>query len=329
MPDCNVLITSAGRRVSLVRLFQMALDKLQLNGLVYAVDLQVHAPALQVADKSKTMPQVTDASYIDQLFEFCKENQIKLVVPTIDKELSILSKARDQFESRGIQLLVCSNEVNQVFFDKRSAQRFFEKNKIPTPQLFSIDEAKQLPATQFPLLLKPNQGSSSIGVTRVNNQEELLFFLDYLVDPIIQEFVEGDEFTIDVLIDLNGDVRCAVPRLRVETRAGEVSKAMTVHDSEIIDWAYHISSELKGALGSITIQCMKQKNGKLKFIEVNPRFGGGFPLSAEAGADFPRWILQMILGAELDENLQNKWQDGCVMLRYDEGLFTSRQDIKF
>ena len=328
MTDCNVLITSAGRRVSLVRMFQRALEELHVNGLVYAVDLQDHAPALQVADRCQTMPRVTDVSYIDQLLEFCIENQIKLVVPTIDTELLILSKVRSQFLSHGIQLLTCSNKINRTFFDKRSAQRFFENNKIPTPRLFSPDEARQFRAIQYPLLLKPNQGSCSIGVTKVNNKKELLFFLDYLEDPIIQEFIEGNEYTIDVLIDLNGGVQCVVPRLRVETRAGEVSKAITVDNSEIIDWVYKISSSLKGALGCINIQCIQQKNGNLKFIEINPRFGGGFPLSAEAGADFPRFILQMILGIDVEEDLQNTWRDGYMMLRYDEGLFTTRQDVK-
>lgn len=328
MTDCNVLITSAGRRVSLVRMFQRALGKLHLNGLVYAVDLQNHAPALQVADRSQTMPRVTDASYIDQLLAFCIEKQIKLVVPTIDTELLVLSKARSQFLSHGIQLLTCSNKINRTFFDKRSTQRFFENNKIPTPRLFSPDEAIQLQAIQYPLLLKPNQGSCSIGVTKVNNKKELLFYLDYLEDPIIQEFIEGNEYTIDVLIDFNGDVRCAVPRLRVETRAGEVSKAITINNSDIIDWVYKISKALKGALGCINIQCIQQNNGNPKFIEINPRFGGGFPLSAEAGADFPRFIIQMILGIDVNEDLQNTWRDGCVMLRYDEGLFTTRQEVK-
>ena len=327
MNNCNVLITSAGRRVSLVRLFQKALIKLDLNGIVFAVDLQDHAPALLAADKFQTVPKVSDLQYIKKLLEICLENKIKLVIPTIDTELIILSKQRKRFLSHGIQILTCSNNVNKLFFDKRSTQLFFSKNKIPTPHLYTLEEAKQLDLAHFPLLLKPNNGSCSIGVTKVHSQKELLFFLDYLKDPIVQEFIEGDEYTIDVLIDFNGAIKCIVPRLRLEIRAGEVSKSITVRDLKIIDWTYKICSSIEGALGCITIQCIKQKNGEIKFIEINPRFGGGFPLTAEAGADFPSWIIQMLLEIDIDEDFQNVWHDEYVMLRYDEALFANKEDF--
>ncbi len=327
MTNCNVLITSAGRRVSLVRLFKQALNDLGVDGLVCAVDLQAHAPALQVADRFKTIVRVTDADYISQLLEVCISNNIRLVVPTIDTELDILSKSADLFNDRGIKILVCESVINQIFRDKRNSQSFFESNDIPTPHLYSTEEAMSLSLNEYPLLLKPAYGSCSIGVTKVNNQKELSFFLEYLDDAIVQEFVEGDEYTVDVLIDFNGKARCAVPRLRLETRAGEVSKAITINDKTIIDWSYKVVSALKGAVGCITIQCIKSQNGDLKFIEVNPRFGGGFPLSATAGAHFPRWILQMTLGMNIEDDLQGLWKENCVMLRYDEGLFTTTDKV--
>jgi carbamoyl-phosphate synthase large subunit len=328
MRDCNVLITSAGRRVSLVRLFQSALENLNINGIVYAVDMNSHAPALQVADKFFTLPSVNDASYIDQLLLACAEHKIRLVIPTIDTELNVLSLSKDRFESNGVKLMLCSNEVNQIFLDKNLTQIFFEKNEIPAPKLYDIEQAKSLNHYKYPLIIKPSKGNASIGVTKIHNCNELLFFLDYLESPIIQEFIEGNEYTIDVLVGLNGEIKCAVPRLRIEIRAGEVSKAITVNDSEIIGWAYKIAGSLKGMLGCITIQCIQMSSGEFRFIEVNPRFGGGFPLSAEAGADFPRWMLQMILGINQDDNMQKSWKDGIVMLRYDQGIFTNRNEVK-
>jgi len=325
---CNVLITSAGRRVSLVRLFQKAIQELQLDGLVYAVDLQANAPALHVADGWKTVPRVTEKKYLDRLLMFCKKYQISLVVPTIDTELHILASARDKFAAEGVLLLVCSNNVNQIAFDKRSTQRFFEDNKFSMPKLFSADEALELSSNLYPLLLKPARGSCSVGVTKVNNHKELSFFLDYLDDPIIQEFVSGDEFTFDVLIGLDGSVLSVVPRLRIETRAGEVSKSVTVKDSRMIDSVWQVADTLQGAVGCVTIQAFRLADGDLRFIEINPRFGGGFPLSAEAGADFPRWILQMVMGISVDQSLQNSWQDGRVMLRYDDAIIVDQIQLE-
>ena len=324
----NILITSAGRRVSLVRLFQQAIKDLKINGLVYAVDMQAHAPALQVADKFKIIKKVNDPHYIKQLLDICIKNDINLIIPTIDTELYILSQNVSYFEDKGIKLLVCNETINQICEDKRNTQKFFNKNNIPTPAFYTLNEAKNLNTDKFPIILKPAQGNSSIGVTLVNNLKELIFFYEYIDDAIIQDYIEGNEFTIDVLIDFNSKVRCAVPRLRIETRAGEVSKAVTVNDPVIIDWSYKIAKALKDVVGCITIQCIKNNNGELKFIEINPRFGGGFPLSDRAGASFPRWILQMLLNIELETNLQNQWKSGQTMLRYDEGLFTTRDKVK-
>lgn len=327
MTSCNILITSAGRRVSLVELFQKAIIQLDIKGKVFAVDLQEHAPALQVADESQVVMRVIDEGYIDQLLEICKINDINLIVPTIDTELNILSAASDLFSQHNIKVLVCSNDTNHIFMDKRRSQHFFENNNIPTPRLYSNEESIGLTDDKYPLLLKPANGSCSIGVTKVYNKKELMFFLEYLNDPIVQEFIQGDEYTIDVLVDFYGRVQCAVPRLRIETRAGEVSKAITVNDKEIIDWSYKVAGLMDGAMGCITLQCFKQKKGELKFIEINPRFGGGFPLTAAAGANYPLWILQMLSGQSIQTDMQAQWQDNFSMLRFDQGLFAKASSV--
>jgi len=317
----NILITSVGRRVSLVQLFQRALKKLGINGLVHAVDLKNDAPGFQVADKYQTVVKINDESYIEKLLEYCLTNGIKLVVPTIDMELIILSDAKPLFESNGIKLLVCSSQINKIFGSKKSTEIHFKNHGIPTPNSIDKNMVEALSNNLFPLILKPNNGSSSNGVTIVKNLNELNFFTQYLDDPIIQEYIVGEEYSIDVLFDFDGKIKCAVPRLRIETRAGEVSKSITVNDKIIIDWCYKIASTIEGAVGCVTIQCIKEKNGNINFIEINPRFGGGFPLSAESGADYTYWILQMIIEKDCPINFQNCWQDRCLMLRYDQGLF--------
>jgi carbamoyl-phosphate synthase large subunit len=161
----------------------------------------------------------------------------------------------------------------------------------------------------------------------VYNKKELIFFLEYLDDPIVQEFIQGDEYTIDVLVDFLGKVQCAVPRLRIETRAGEVSKAITINDKDIIDWSYRVTELMSGVIGCVTLQCFKQKNGELKFIEINPRFGGGFPLTAAAGANYPLWILQMLGDQPVQGDMQAQWQDNFAMLRFDQGLFVKAASV--
>lgn len=327
MTDFNILICSAGRRVSLVKLFSKALKDLKLNGLVYAVDIDIAAPALYVADKFKIVSKVNDPGYINQLLQICIENEISLVIPTIDTELKLLSKNASLFMKNGIQLLVSNVNVNNISGNKINTYDFFKKNHIPTPALHNIEEAKKILDSGKKLFIKPSNGSSSEHTYLVQNRDELDFFYNYSDDMIIQDFIEGEEYTIDVLVDFDGKARCAVPRLRIETRAGEVSKAITVRDPEIINWAYKIAHALSGSLGCLTIQCIKESANSIKFIEINPRFGGGFPLSSKAGADFPRWILQFILKINLEGSLDLIWTEGLSMLRYDDEIFVTKDQL--
>lgn len=327
MKDINILITSSGRRVSLLRSFKDALTSLNLGGSVFSADLKVDAPTSQVSDKHWIVPHVTDKQYISVIQDLCVKNNISLVVPTIDTELHILSAHKASFNNIGVTVLVCSNDVNEISFDKYHTQDFFQYNDIPCPAMYSLNDAKKFRQDQFPLLLKPAKGSSSVGVTIINNQNELHFFSEYIKEPIIQELVKGDEYTLDVLVGFDGKTRCIVPRLRVETRAGEVSKAITVRDGNLIEQSRKFVDKLKGAVGCVTLQCFYLLDGSVKFIEINPRFGGGFPLSARAGANFPRWILQMLLNIPEDHDMQNQWEDGLVMLRYDEEILVKKTEL--
>ena len=324
----NILLTSAGRRVSLLRAFQRALKSLDIEGQVAAVDLSSDAPALQVADIAATICRVTDPDYIDQLLALCIKHKISLVVPTIDTELALLARSREQFHQQGITLLISSVETNRITFDKRDTYTFFMEQGIPAPKQYTVDEALELLSEDYPLLVKPANGSSSVGVTVVQDKEELEFYGSRLNTPVVQEYLQGDEYTLDILVDFSAKVRSVVPRLRIETRAGEISKGVTVRDSELIEMGKRVVEALPGAQGCITLQCFRLPDGSIRFIEINPRFGGGFPLSANAGANFPRWILQMLLKMPEDKGMQTDWRDGHYMLRYDQEIFLSREAVE-
>lgn len=327
MSPFNILFTSSGRRVSLIQHFKRVLIELGLDGKIVTADLRKDAPTAFVGDFHEQVPRVTDPDYIPALFEICNRYSIKLLIPLIDTELLLLSEQKDMFQAHGVTVLVCSSEANRICRDKNKTAAFFRSIGIDTPKILQTEEILANKSSSYPYLIKPFDGSSSIGVTKVTSPEELYFFSEYIKNAILQEFIYGEEYTIDALVDFDGRVRSIVPRLRLETRAGEVSKGMTVKDKKIISAVKTIADSLPGALGCLTIQCFITAKGDIKFIEINPRFGGGFPLTIEAGADFPRWIIEMMIGRDPEINI-DQWKHGVVMLRYDDAIFTSGEKIK-
>ena len=322
----NILFTSSGRRVSLIKRFKNVLNELNLEGKIITADVKKTSPAGFISDDHVLVPRVTTNEYIPNLLKICTEKNISLIIPLIDTELVTLAENKMLFEEIGVHVLVSSNEVNEICYDKRSTAKFFNKFNIDSPKEYKIDQVLKNENMEVPLLIKPAKGSSSVGVNVINSLKELEFFSKYLEEPILQELIVGEEYTIDVLVDFNGNVITAIPRLRMETRAGEVSKGMTVRNSILINKAIDLVKKLPGAVGCITVQCFLTPESEVKFIEINPRFGGGFPLSLEAGADFPRFIIESILGLESDLNMNN-WTDGLVMLRYDDEIYVKKDQI--
>jgi carbamoyl-phosphate synthase large subunit len=324
MFDFNILFTSVGRRVSLVRHFKKTLNDMNLKGKIITTDVQKNAPASFVADINKLVPRVTDPNYINFIKDICRNNNIKLLIPLIDTELLLLAQHKEELAESGTMVLVSSKESNEICFDKRKTYDFFIENGFDTAKMFDISKVLNNSEAQYPFLMKPSFGSCSVGVTKINNSRELEFFKDYIDAPVLQELLVGDEYTVDVLVDFHGVVRSVVPRLRIETRAGEVSKGITVKNQEIIAAAKKVAEALPGSLGCLTVQCFLTPCGDIKFVEINPRFGGGFPLSLAAGADFPRWIIEMMLGInpKIDD-----WEDGVAMLRYDDEIFVTKEMI--
>ncbi|MEH7549365.1 ATP-grasp domain-containing protein [Neobacillus vireti] len=318
----NILFTSSGRRVSLIKLFKETLMEQFPSGKILTADLKETAPTAFYSDKHFVVPSVVEENYIDEIIKICLEGDIKLVIPLIDTELGIMASNRHRFDNIGVKLLVSSYEVNKIANNKIETYKFFKQNLISSPKVYSEEEIKKGDFT-FPLLVKPNNGSASKGVTKINNKEELEFFKDYIPNAIVQEFINGDEYTVDVMVDFNGKVKTIVPRKRIETRAGEVSKGVTNKDFEIINAVENVVNKLPGPVGCITLQCFKEKDGEIKFIEINPRFGGGIPLSINAGANFPLWTIEICQGISF-KVMDFSWKENLTMLRFDEEIYTEK-----
>ncbi|MGJ1194867.1 ATP-grasp domain-containing protein [Sphingobacterium spiritivorum] len=311
----NVLITSAGQRVSLVRAFQKEISKINKENKVYTVDLNpVLAPACHISDGYRTVKRVSDPNYIPELIEICLELGVKIIIPTIDTELQILAENRELFLDKGIVPIVSSLEFVQKCRDKRIINNFFIDNGIDIPK--TVD--KNSPT--FPLFIKPYDGSLSKDTFLIQEESELkeyhfsnqkLMFMEYI------DHTQHDEYTVDTYYDKNGDLKCVVPRKRIFVRAGEINKGVT-NNNEILTYVKERLPNIQGAIGCLTMQFFFNPISKrIIGIEINPRFGGGFPLSYLAGANYPKYIIEeYILGKKIE--YFEDWENNLLMLRYDD-----------
>lgn len=309
----NILVLSAGRRVELVEAFQKELKFRGLDWKVFATDMNPEfSAACQVADHWVKAPRVSDPSYIDFLLELCKYKKISLIIPTIDTELALLAQSREQFEAVGINLVVSDAALVQQCRDKRQTAKLFFKLNISTPEIFTRSNIK------FPCFAKPYDGSCSVGAIPLYTRDMLS---DSLLDDEKMMFMEMidntyEEYTVDAYYNRIGKLCCFVPRQRIEVRAGEVCKGVT-RRHHVYRYLEDKLQKLKGARGCITLQLFsKLQTGHFAALEINPRFGGGFPLSYSAGANYPGWLIdEYLLGQEV--HFHDDWEADLMMLRYD------------
>jgi len=310
----------------LLKSFRKAAGQLRTGILLLGTDTMPLSAALQLCDKGFLVKPVTDGDYIRQLLRIVKENKVKLLIPTVDLDLKVLANNKPKFAKAGCRVLVSSPDVVEICQDKRKTYRFLNKNSFDSPMTISVKTAMGNSKLRWPCFLKPWDGYASRGTAVVKNRMELAFYAKKIPNCIVQEFIEGSEYTCDVYVDFDMKVRCVVPRKRIEVRAGEVSKGQVVKDVRIMNEAAKVVEELGAGPGVITIQLISAADGRIKFIEINPRFGGGAPLSIKAGANFPKWILQEMLGKKTGIRFDN-FKDKLVMLRYDGEVWLEEPDM--
>ena len=278
-----------------------------------------------LADASFIVPRCTSDEFIPFMLELCRREGIRVIVPTIDTELPVYAEYRSAFADIGVTIPISSPETIKIGYDKVSTHRWLIQQAFPTVEQANASSALSQGFT-FPAIAKPVRGSSSIGVTRVENREELQQ-ASRGTDYVVQTIAPGHEYTVSTLVNREGRCVCAVPRRRLEVRHGEVSKGMTVRSEPLEDLASRISEALPGAYGPLNVQnFMDEQSGALNVIEINARFGGGYPLAFEAGAHYPKWIIEEILHLESTAR-GDAWQDQLVMLRYDDAVFVPAADL--
>ena len=312
----NILITSAGRRVELVQQFIKARNRCCNSSRIVCVDMNVLAPALYFADAFYSVPAINDPQYVLKLIDICQKEEIKIIIPTIDTELCILSSNKDLFKRIGTEVLVSTLETLNTTENKLKTYKFFKSLNIRTPESFG----QGMPYHGiFPCFIKPVNGSSSVNTFKVKNEKELEFFKEYIGDYLIQEFIEGEEYTIDVFCDFYGKPIFITPRIRLAVRSGEVLKTQIHHNEDLSMQVIKIISKLKPQ-GPLTIQAIKNKyDNQYYFIEINARFGGGSPLSMMAGANSAEALYSLLKGEKVQTKLDAA-KDRLVFSRFDQSI---------
>jgi carbamoyl-phosphate synthase large subunit len=313
----NVLVTAASRRVALVQAFQASIRRLGLPGKVITTDNNPLSPGLYRSDKHYMVPLTNHSDYIPIIQQLCAMESVSLVIPTIDDELTLFGGLVEAFAQQGVYVSVSRAEVGTICNDKYETYKFLSQKGLPTARTYLPGDIR-FKGLHYPLFLKPRFGRGSVGAHPINNEKELRFFLEYVEEPIVQDFLYGREFTIDVLADFSGRIISVVPRERLLIRAGVVDRGRTLQHAGLIGMGERVAGSL-GIRGAVNIQC-KLHNDEINIIEINPRFSGGIPLTIAAGGDFPIWLLQLVMGRDVSPKI-GIFIDGLTMSCYESCVF--------
>lgn len=323
----NVLISAAGRRVSLVKFFKKELLRIfKEEGKVFTTDLNPElSSACQLSDKSFKVGSFRDENYIDHLLTICEENGVNIIIPTLDTELLLLARNRDEFEKIGVLIILSDEAIIAKCRNKHLTRELFSSFGIESPT--SIDPNNP----QFPLFVKPVDGSSSSDLHLIKNEEDFFEPLKNVKKYVHQAYMDPktyDEYTVDMYYDKGGFLKCLVPRLRITTRSGEINKGLTL-DNEVVPFLKERMMHVDGFRGCITLQLFLSKEDKSIFgIEINPRFGGGYPLSYLAGANYIDYIIREYVLFDTIE-FYDQWESNLLLLRHDEEMIVSDYNGKY
>jgi len=316
----RMVISSAGRRVELLRRFRQSAEILNVDLEIIACDLNPEwSAACIMADKAFAVPPAGSDTFIPMMLDICERENVDLIVPTIDTELIAYSHARKSFEAMNCWVAVSDEDLVVMARDKMATARFLEAAQVRSPKTALLrDFLDNRTGLRFPLLAKPRHGSSSRGIALVHDKSQLAM-IDAVEPYIVQQFLPGREFTVSVYFDDGGKLQCALPHERLRVRSGEVEKGVTIRDEMLADIAWKLADHLVGARGAMCFQARLDESGSPSVFELNARFGGGYPLAHQAGAKFAKWILEERLG--LPSTANDDWKADVLMLRFDDAVF--------
>lgn len=311
----NVLITAGSRRVPLVNAFREAVA-VNGGGRVIVTDVNPLSPAVHCADQAYRVPLSSAGDYIDEILRIARHERVRLVVPTIDDELTAFAQAAPRFLAAGIRVAVSPARTTSLCNDKYALCRALAAHGVAAAATWLPRDVP--PEIGFPLFVKPRVGRGGVGAYPIRDRRELGFFVEYVDDAIVQTYLDGPEYTLDVLCDFGGRVLAVVPRERVVIRAGVIDRGRTVRDAALIALAHACAAVLPFA-GPVNIQC-RTVQGRPTVFEINPRFSGGIGLTIAAGVHVPRMLLDLALGLQVPP-IVGQFKEHLWMTNYEASVF--------
>lgn len=314
-----IFVCSAGRRVGLIETFREAGQRLGIATQIIAADLEPdESAACAVSDHAVTLPRCDDPGYADAVLSAARRFAVELVVPTIDPDLLPLARAAADFDAAGIRLHVSGLPAIEVARDKARTSEVLGAAGVPVPRTVTQSDLVADPGQlDWPVFAKPSGGSASRGLQLFRRPEDLP---ESFAEPMIfQDYLDGPEYTVNIFVDSGGRLRTAVPHRRISIRAGEVEKGITVRRDDFREIAEQVVAALPDLRGVACFQVLDDPRRGPKVIEINARFGGGYPLADQAGACFSQWLIEEARG--LPASAHDDWRENVTMLRYDCAVF--------
>jgi carbamoyl-phosphate synthase large subunit len=325
----NILITSAGRRNYIVEYFQQTAGK----DNVFVSNSIKNAAGVFSSSQYFISPQISSDEYIPFLLDICKSNNIGLILSLFDQDLLKLSKHKQEFAKNDITVAVSDLDVIDTTFDKLKFSKFLLGSELLSPKIYKNDYTILTKLKNhemlFPIIIKPRWGTGSIATQVVNNENELMFFIDYLEQKIrnsyidiissslneilLQQFITGDEYHLDIINDLKGNYVTTFPKKKLAMRNGETDAAITLYDKQLIEIGMKLGKKLRH-FGLLDVDLIKSEDGEYFIVDANPRFGGGYPFSHVAGANIPACIINWAKG----ENPKKEWlniENGVIAVK--------------
>jgi carbamoyl-phosphate synthase large subunit len=321
----NILFTCAGRRVILMEAFRRALKAVGAEGKIVATDVTEASAAFQSADEKVLVPPAGNVRYIQEIEEIVRRREIGLILPMTDLDLRSLARHREAFAEMGCTVMIGPEETIKICRDKKVFSQVLVRAGMPAIRTFSLQQFQAAPF--YPCFVKPVRGSAGLGSDKIESHRQLQAHVHTFGEQlIVQDYVPGREYTVDVYRSRAGKIHAIVPRQRLAVRCGEVDQGVTIQDEKIIQETRKLADLLEGLWGVFCCQCRRPPgDDKLYFFEVNPRFGGGSPLSIAAGADLPLYVIQETLGLPVTGEV-GKFTPNLLMLRYANNLFRQVND---
>lgn len=320
----NVLISSIGSASGLNILYCLQNQDQYLFNFVGA-DSSEDVAGKYLVKSFYQVPNAKDKEYISVLLDICQKESIDFFFPTMSFEYEVLCKNIEIFKNNNVRISLPPPDTWDICANKLTTFQYLKEKDILTPKIYNDEEIKHK-ACAFPLMVKPKLGRSSINTYKVSNEKELLFFKEYVPDAIVQEYISGNEYTVDLLCDLEGSLLVSVPRIRLETKSGLATKSKIINNENLQKLTKKVTTIIK-LPGISNIQYIIDKSSTAYLIEINCRLpAGGLPLTFKAGVNMPLILINMLLGQQYDSKNFN-YTENVLMLRYWNVLFTLNGEL--